>query len=212
VAVNYTDSVGKILGYLKNSSADVTLSRLFFRDFSCPAKCGGCCLKFSLDYFEGERWEKFKELYPEQVHRFEKREVNGVPVWTDWQKDNETRWCRHLNLEDGRCGVHKSNPFSCEFELIKLMDKSGKTTLIKKLFGRGWGFKRVDGGKGALCEMLPFNSDKVERDVELLEELADYGDRFGIKTKLKRVVSFLRRNIEQLKLGRVPKKEMRFFG
>ena len=211
MAVSHTDSVGKILNYLKNASSQVTLSRLFFRDYSCPAKCGGCCLKFSLDYFEGERWEKFKKLYPEKVSRFEKRTVDGVTVWTDWQKDNSSRWCRNLDMKDGRCGIHKSNPFSCEFELIKFMDKSSKTTLIKKLFGRGWQFERVDGGKGALCEMLPFDKTKIERDVELLEELDSYGDRFKIKTKLKRVVTFLKRNLTQLKKGLIPKKEMRFF-
>tara|TARA_R110002167_G_scaffold143936_7_gene333535 strand:+ start:301 stop:939 length:639 start_codon:yes stop_codon:yes gene_type:complete len=211
MAVSHTDSVGKILNYLKNASSKVTLSRLFFRDYSCPAKCGGCCLKFSLDYFEGERWEKFKKLYPEKVSRFEKRTVDGVTVWTDWQKDNDTRWCRNLDMKDGRCGIHKSNPFSCEFELIKFMDKSSKTHLIKKLFGRGWQFERVDGGKGALCEMLPFDKTKIERDVELLEELDDYGDRFKIKTKLKRIIAFLRRNLKQLKKGLIPKKETRFF-
>ena len=211
MAVHYTDSVQKIKGYLKNASANLTLSRLFFRDYSCPAKCGGCCLKFSLDYFEGERWEKFKSLYPDQVSRFKLREVDGVKVWTDWQNDNETRWCRHLDMKEGRCGIHQSNPFSCEFELMKLMDKSGKTTLIKKLFGRGWNLQRVTGEKGALCEMLPFNSSKIDRDVELLEELCGYGDRFGIKTKLKRVVEFLKRNIVQLRKGLVPKKDMKFF-
>lgn len=211
MAVNYTDSVEKIKGYLKNASAEVTLSRLFFRDFSCPAGCGGCCLKFSLDYFEGERWEEFKRLYPEQVSRFKKRKVDGVTVWTDWQKDNDTRWCRNLNLKDGRCGIHKSNPFSCEFELIKLMDKTGKTTLIKKLFGRGWNLLRIDGERGAKCEMLPFNKEKIDRDIVLLEELSGYADKFQIKTKLKRIVEFLRRNIGQLKKGKVPKTDMKFF-
>ena len=211
MAVLHTDSVGKIKSYLKGASAEVTLSRLFFRDFSCPPQCGGCCLKFSLDYFEGERWEEFKKLYPEQIGRFEKREVDGVVVWTDWQRDNSSRWCRHLNLKDGRCGIHKSNPFSCEFELIKLMDKSGKTTLIKKLFGRGWNLLRVDGEKGAKCEMLPFNPDKIERDIALVEELSIYAARFKINTKLKRIVHFLKRNLHQLKKGLVPKKDTRFF-
>jgi len=211
MSVNYTDSTGKILSYLKNATGNLTLSRLFFRDYSCPSKCGGCCLKFSLDYFEGERWEEFKSLYPQHVEKFVSREVDGVKVFTDWQKDNSTKWCRHLDLTEGRCGIHKSNPFSCEFELIKMMEVNKRGLLIKKLFGRGWNFKRVDGGKGALCEMLPFNSEKIERDIELLEELREYASRFRIKTKLERVVSFLRRNLPQLKKGLVPKKELRFF-
>lgn len=168
-------------------------------------------MKFSLDYFEGERWENFKALYPEHIERFEKREVNGVTVWTDWQKDNDTKWCRHLDMTEGRCRVHKANPFSCEFELIKFMERGENKTLIKKLFGRGWNFERVDGGRGAKCEMLPFDSSKIERDVELLEELNEYGDRFKIKTKLGRVIEFLKRNLSQLKKGLIPKKEMRFF-
>ena len=141
--VSHPDSVEKIRNYLRNAGQKLTLSKLFFRDYSCPKKCGGCCLKFSLDFFEGKRWEDFKSLYPEHVARFQKREVEGVTVWTDWQADNETRWCRHLDMTDGRCRVHNSNPFSCEFELIKFMEKGERRTLIKKLFGRGWQFQRV---------------------------------------------------------------------
>ena len=105
----YNDSVGKIKGYLESASMEeVAVSKLFFREYNCPSHCGGCCPRFSLDYFEGsERWEKFKKEYPEQVHRFKKREVEGVVLYSDLQDDHENWHCRNLDMsnEIGRAHV-----------------------------------------------------------------------------------------------------------
>lgn len=179
------DSLNKINDYIEASNnEELILSPMFFRDYSCPSHCGGCCPKFSLDYFEGERWEKFKETYPHLIHKFTPREVNGATVYTNYQNDNPDSKCEFLNKEDGRCGIHKSNPFSCEFELNKFVVKGKKTYLMNKLFGRGWNMMRIDGNRGALCEMKPFNLKKYLRDVELLKELLDIIDKYSMKAPL----------------------------
>ena len=187
------DSLNKIDDYIKASNnEELILSPMFFRDYSCPSHCGGCCPKFSLDYFEGERWEKFKIEYPHLVHKFKLRIIKGANVYTNYQSDNPTLKCEFLNLENGRCGIHKSNPFSCEFELNKFVVKDKKTYLMNKLFGRGWNMMRIDGERGALCEMKPFNLKKYLRDIELIKELLEIIKQYNQKSPLlERVVKFL---------------------
>ena len=112
----YRDSVDKIKSYIEAcNNEEIVLSNNFFRDYSCPSHCGGCCPKFTLDYFEGKRWEDFKDRYPQEVHKFEEREVDGAKIFTNFQRNNDSTKCEYLNLENGRCGIHLSNPFSCEF-------------------------------------------------------------------------------------------------
>ena len=147
--VKNTDSINKIIDYLKKLKV-AKISKMFFRSYRCLPNCGGCCPKFTLDYFEGER---LKKLYPMAYKRLEKRVVkhNGadVVVYSDLQKDNSTRWCINLGV-DGLCKIHEANPFSCQFELNKVWGTQEKAFIQKRLFGRGWNFKRVDGGRGAL--------------------------------------------------------------
>lgn len=189
-----SDSTDKIIGYIKATQNDeLILSPLFFRDYTCPSGCGGCCPKFSLDYFEGERWELFKKTYPQHLHLFEERKVGKATVYSYMQKDNPDSKCKFLRKEDGRCNIHKANPFSCEFELNKFLVRENKTYLINKLFGRGWNMMRVDGLRGALCEMKPFNLEKYLRDVELLQELNDIANQMGFKVSLlEKVINFLK--------------------
>ena len=68
------ESLGRYFYYFKNLDVkDIILSKLFFRELHCPENCGACCFNISLDYFEGWRWEQFKNLYPEKVKRFTKK-------------------------------------------------------------------------------------------------------------------------------------------
>lgn len=209
----YRDSTDKIKGYLEAAqSEEVILSKLFFRDYTCPANCGACCPRFSLDYFEGERWEKFKATYPDKVKYFKKREVNGVTVWTDAQDDHKDHFCRNLDQTNGRCTIHEANPFSCEFELMKFIHQkqNDKALLINKLFGRKWAMKRIDGIRGALCEMLPFNFDKLLRDLKLLKELQSIAEAWKMKTKLPEIISLIEKNLPGLEQGILPKSNIHF--
>lgn len=185
----YWDSIEKIKTYIQAVQKDeLILSVNFFRDYSCPSGCGGCCSKFTLDYFEGKRWDLFKKTYPKQVHKFEKRKVNKSIVYSNFQRNNESKKCEYLNLKNARCKIHKSNPFSCEFELNKFLIREEKSYLMNKLFGRGWAMMRVDGKRGALCEMKPFNFEKYQTDIKLLVELRNIAVSFGEKVPLLELV------------------------
>lgn len=148
-----------------------------FRHATCPANCGGCCSKFSLDYIPGER-------LPNGVER---RDVafngNKVIVFTDTQTDNAGYYCRHLRKEDGRCAIHGKHPLSCEVELFRfsqflLPEKPNQLTT--RLYGRGWRFPRVDGGTGALCEVLPATQESYMYAVSKLLRLRAWMVAFGL--------------------------------
>jgi len=191
LGVRYYDSVQKIKNQLLLLTNEVRLSLKFFRSYKCVEKCCACCPKFSLDYFEGERWEGFKKSYPEEVKYFKKRLIDGFTVYSDFQKSNKSYFCKYLDLITGRCKIHKYNPFSCDFELIKVTKFKSGAILIKKKYSRDWNMERLDGKKGALCKILPFNYKQFLKDISLLEELNDISNQFKIKTKLPDIINFL---------------------
>ena len=201
MGVRYQDSLEKIKMYLELCCTEkITISPLFYRDYTCPSHCGGCCPKFSLVYFEGERWEKFKKTYPDYSATFEKRELdNGVIIFEDTQKDNENHHCKNLNMENGRCQIHEANPFSCEFELLKVRKVKDSISIINKLFGRGWQLKRIDGERGAMCEMKGFSYEKFLRDLCLLKELNEYAIKLNYDTILPEVIAYFEMKDDLLK-------------
>lgn len=155
------------------------VSPLLLRDYTCPPGCGGCCFKFTLDYLPFE--DK-----PEGVKR-RTIDFNGrqIEIWTDPQLANETSRCRHLQPKDGRCGIYPFRPFTCDFELIRTLhseDPKIPNSLTQKLFGRGWSYPRVDGGKGALCEMTPVTEKSIAEVIRKLNRLKRWADHFGLDT------------------------------
>lgn len=205
MGVRYQDSLEKIKMYLELCCTDkITISPLFYRDYKCPSHCGGCCPKFSLVYFEGKRWDLFKELYPDYAIKFNKRIYNGVIIYEDTQEENNNHHCKNLNMENGRCLIHKANPFSCEFELMKVRKIKEDISIINKLFGRGWQLKRIDGERGAMCEMKDFNYEKFLKDLSLLKELNDYAKKLNYDTILPEVIEYFTIRDEMLKNNIVP--------
>lgn len=170
-----SDSIDKIvIGYFakltkspftyKNKTyipKNLRVSPDIFRGYTCPAKCGGCCPKFSLDYLPFE--EKPYDLIERYI------DINGkkYKIWSDLQEENLSAKCKNLNRETGRCNIHKKHPFSCDFELIRFLqfEKSSRPNqLTTRLFGRGWKMTRISGERGALCEILPI-TDETKKDV-----------------------------------------------
>jgi len=203
LGVRYYDSVQKIKNQLFLLAKEVRLSLKFFRSYECVEKCCACCPRFSLDYFEGERWEGFKKSYPEEVKYFRKRLIDGVTVYSDFQKSNKSYFCKYLDLKTGKCKIHKYNPFSCDFELIKVTKFKNGAILIKKKYSRGWNMERLDGKKGALCKILPFNYEQFLKDISLLKELNGISNQFKIKTKLPDIIDFLETNKRLFKDGKL---------
>lgn len=183
------------------------LSTGFFRNFTCPSHCGGCCSKFSLDYFTLDRQMKAKNFGLNLKKR--SIEINGIKrfIFSDDQIDNHDNKCKFLDKQNGRCKIHEVNPFSCEFELIRFLHfkKDNKVILTKKLFGRGWAMGRIDGNKGALCEMTDFDPKILyERDLPMLKELDEMANMFELKTRLVNVINFLEKNEDNFRNKKVP--------
>jgi Fe-S-cluster containining protein len=202
--LGFNDSFSKYRYYFDNLLKDkVVISNKLFRGFECPAGCGGCCSKFTLDYFPGsERLEILKEKYPDAYARLEPRtvEYNGqmIEILTDYQEDNKTNRCIHLT-ENGMCGIYKGHPFTCDFELNKIKPHKDTTYITKQLFIRGWAMKRVDGGKGAKCYMTAYTPAARDRDIRLFQELLDIVQAFKLPTNL------IKRVIRKLKLYKFSK-------
>jgi hypothetical protein len=153
------------------------VSPLLLRDYTCPPGCAGCCFKFTLDFLPAE--PKPDGLTKRMV------EFDGrlVEIWSDPQEGNDTNQCKNVMRDSGRCGIYAVRPFSCDFELIRSLqslEDNRANVLTQKLFGRGWSYLRVDGGKGALCEMLPISKHSTAEVVRKLGRLKQWSDHFGL--------------------------------
>lgn len=174
---------------------EVYVSPGIVRGYTCPPMCGGCCPRFSLDYNVSDNLPSAEKhlLTPRMV------EFNGrhVEVWSDMQKDHDSPKCRNLNWDDGRCGIHGNQPFSCDFELLRSLTfkASNRTNFTQKLYGRGWAMTRVDGQKKALCEMTPANPDTIADVDRRLARLGTWMKYFGLNPKR---VSYIRQHLDQI--------------
>lgn len=163
----------------------IMVSPLILRGFTCPSTCGGCCPRFSLDYLPTE--ERPASLTKRWV-TFGGREVL---VYSDLQNDGSAHFCKHLNLETGRCMEYRLRPFSCDFELIRFIQRRRYITIAsQQLFGRGWAMKRVDAGRGARCSMAPVSDESLAETIRKFRRLATWADHFQITTKVPDVINW----------------------
>jgi Fe-S-cluster containining protein len=171
---------------LRFEPAPLMVSPLLFRGYTCPPLCGGCCPRFTLDYLPSEAPPY--PLTPREVEIDDRK----VLVFSDLQSDHGEHHCRNLDRSAGRCGIHGRHPFSCDFELIRFIVKREQTVLVQKLFGRGWAMLRVDGQRGARCEMLAPDPHSVAETARKLERLQRWAAHFGIETRLDAILSWIR--------------------
>lgn len=156
------------------------------RGWTCPAGCGACCLRFTLEWIPTEphpataipEWVEFNQ------HRF--------LLYRDHQQGNPGPFCRNLDRSTGRCGIYQERPLSCDFELTRFLHfQNGTARLTTKQYGRAWNMTRIDGDKGAMCEILPtdpeWNADLVRR----LGRLKAWTDHFGLETKIPEAIDYV---------------------
>lgn len=162
------------------------VSPLLLRGHTCPGGCGACCGSFSLDFVPSET--ALDSAVPRSVA------IDGrlVQVNSDRQADVPDRWCRYLDRTTGRCTVHARRPMACDFELIRFLIYETKVLLIQKQYGRAWAMERLDGGRGALCAMLPPTPQRIADVSRKLERLDQWGRHFGIETRLEQVIRWVR--------------------
>ena len=164
------------------------VSPLLLRDYTCPAFCGACCSRFSLDYLPNE-----EHPYPLQkrIINFDNKEVL---IYSDEQKDHTNHHCRNLSQEDARCGIYTTRPFSCDFELIRTLSfqhPNSPNVLTQKLFGRGWAMKRIDGGRGSQCEMIPVTDYSIDEVIRKMKRLEEWCDHFGVVNRCQEIITWI---------------------
>lgn len=167
--------------------SEVVISPLLWRGYTCPAMCGGCCFKFSLLWIPDEGQPNDNVFRAEKHYLFNGKRIK---FYEDDQANNEDKYCKHLQKEDGRCGIHGKHPFACDFELIKILHKKNDRTWVgTKLFGRGHAYKAVDGVKGAKCTITPTDDASISDVLRKLNRLKQWMDYCGIDNTLAQVIS-----------------------
>lgn len=186
---------------------------IFFQRMTCVEKCGACCHRFSLDYLPSEV-DRIKNENAKTHLTLIELEFNGslYSLWTDTQTDNTNHSCRHLNMENGRCGIHLSHPFSCDFELLRFHhfeDENTPNQLGHRPFGRGWNMKRIDGEKGALCQWYeaPCDKSQIEDMARKLSRLLEWANHFSLTTSLPAIIDWVKKgpHTKPLLVGSPPK-------
>lgn len=198
------DSIDKIVSYFAAMTTEpftykgkvfkpkvLQVSPLLLRGLKCPAMCGGCCSRFSLDYLPGE--DKPYDMAARYI------EFNGglVRVFSDLQQDHDDPKCFHLNKTNGRCRIHTRHPFSCDFEIIRFFtfaDSLHANRVASQFYGRGWNMMRIDGERGALCEMLPSNPVIIADIVRKFKRLDRWMTHFRLKSKVRDVLDWVEDN------------------
>jgi len=163
------------------------VSPLLLRGYTCPSGCGGCCPKFSLDYLSNKPRSK-SLLLKERIVLVNENEFF---VFSDQQLENNGNRCKFLNKNTGRCNIYFDRPFSCDFELIKVIREKNRNILLQKLFSRGWAMKRTSGGRGALCEIFPPNELAIKEVVRKLNVLKQWMSFFKINHKIDKVLRWI---------------------
>jgi len=177
---------------------DLILSRLFFKSRQCPKTgCGACCVEVSLDYFEGERWERFKKEYPECLKNFKDREYKGNLVHSDWQEGNKkfigkaAKRCKYLNFNNGMCNIHLAHPLLCDFEGI-VIRQHNKVHIRKQ--AKSVRFLTVNNETCSQCHYKDkYNDEELKKDISLLGELLEVSKKFNYKLKnLESIIAMLK--------------------
>lgn len=168
---------------------------VFFKTMTCVAGCGGCCHRFSLDYL------------PDEVKRVSSKSLNLAPrsiefdgriveIYSDCQTDNADHYCRHLQKNDGRCGIHQSHPFSCDFELLRFSCSDDSSLFGHRSFGRAWQMLKINGERGADCEWKDSSYSETQKNdvVRKLRRLKEWSDYFGLaETALPTMIDLIER-------------------
>jgi Fe-S-cluster containining protein len=114
-----------------------------------------------------------------------------VRIRTDHQETNRNHHCVNLDRESGRCKIHGRHPFSCDFELLRFVDRGDEVHFNQQLFGRGWAMIRVDNGRGALCSMVPPTDGTIPEILRKLSRLQEWADHFGVDTWIAEVMKWV---------------------
>lgn len=163
------------------------LSPQLFRHYTCPPDCGACCSRFSLVYIPSDPRPLDPRIKLEYAY------INGkrYNVLVDRQDDSDAHHCRHLNMTNGRCGIHGQHPFSCDFELLRVTQTDEKNILSQRLYARGWNMLQIDlQTRGAQCEMIPQTASQLDDMLRRLRRLKQWVEYFELSTHIDAVIAW----------------------
>jgi hypothetical protein len=166
------------------SPKPLTISPLLFRGFTCPSECGGCCARVSLDYLPTDSVPY--ELQPRIIFF----NLKPFMIFSDTQENHDSYHCRNLNQENGRCNIYPLRPLLCDVELMKALNYDDHALLLSKLYGRGWALSRVDGKKGAKCEMLPVTPETIADIIRKLYRIRDWCVYFDLDSWIDDIIEW----------------------
>lgn len=164
----------------------LVITPLLLRGFTCPAHCGACCARVTLDYLPTE---KQPELLSPRTVQFNRQ---AFTIFSDLQDDRDAPKCRHLRYEDGRCNIHEKHPMLCDVELIKFIHYEERAVLLSKLYGRGWALTRVTGDKGAQCSMLPVTPETIADVVRKLQRIREWCIYFQLDSWIDDIIAWVK--------------------
>ena len=180
---------------------DIRVAPELFRGTTCPPMCGGCCKAYSLVYLPHEPHPYELEKFTAIVNK------KFVPLYRDPEPFTNINGrgagledkCKHLTTE-GRCGIHldpdknghTGQAFSCDIELLKIhvYPSRKRSEITTKLFGRGWVMKRVDGERGALCEIIPENEETKADAFRKLRRIKEWCEHMGVKHHVDKIIEW----------------------
>jgi Fe-S-cluster containining protein len=155
-----------------------------FRSYTCPEGCGACCMRCSLVWDQPNPYATDKVVH----------NINGVDkeFYVDPQADHQSRYCKHLS-DTGRCGIYLHRPLPCRIELFKFVHTADLSVARAqvRLPGRGWNLTRVDGEKGAKCELTPYDPAMTETHIRDIRILKEWMDEFKIENDCKLLLGYL---------------------
>lgn len=164
------------------------VSPLLLRDTICPAHCGACCSKFSLDWIPSEK-RPDSSLIVERYITINNKEKLMYSIIQPPAKNASEYHCMFVNPE-GRCMIHGVHPFSCDFELIRPMHHAHKNLLLTKLYGRCWNLLKVNGERRGLCKITEINETGKQEVIRKLKRLKEWCDYFEINTKIDTIIEW----------------------
>lgn len=161
----------------------ISVGESLLRGLGCPSGCGACCKAYTLDWLPDEK--RHESAVP-RIIEFNKMQYQ---VYSDLNNETEY-YCKHLNLNDGRCGIHSYNPLSCDFEIIRLVNRE-KPYITSTYYGRGWNMLKVNGERGASCEIIDGNEEIVDDIKRRFLRLENWFNHFNLKSKIPTLIKWI---------------------
>jgi hypothetical protein len=202
--------------YRKKTYDPCTLivSPLLLRGTTCPENCGACCKNYSMDFLPTD---KLPKDYPgvELVEKIVDFNNKKYLLYTIKRNDPNATKCEQMN-EAGRCTIHLAHALSCDFELIRFLHpklgSSKPSHMLTRLYGRGWQMMKIDGTRGALCEVVPISKETIDDTLRKLNRLQGWCDYFEVKSKIPKIIDWINspKNTEKLILGEISKNDPLF--